>query len=102
VNRQFDENPESSRISADAKAKVSIGEFSRSGKSRDREAKKAEDHDMNPECGLVHYGIMGTSPETSDFIADCTEMWWDQNKDVNRTDELAILLGRKLGNEFPG
>ncbi len=91
TNRQSDEDPESLRISADAKAKVSIGEFSRNGKSRDREAKKAADHDMNPECKLVPYGILnvisglltiffGTSFETSDFIADCIEKWWEANK----------------------
>ncbi len=91
VNRQSDENSESLRISADAKSKVNIGEFSRNGKSRDQEPKKAGDHDMNPECKLVPYGILnvlsglltifvGTSYETSDFTVDCTEMWWDQNK----------------------
>ncbi|MCD6184372.1 MAG: hypothetical protein J7K84_01055 [Deltaproteobacteria bacterium] len=37
----------------DAKAKVNICEFLRNGKSRDRKAKKAEDHDMNPEIKLV-------------------------------------------------
>jgi hypothetical protein len=93
VNRQSDENPESLRISVDAKAKVNIGEFSRNGKSRDRNAKKAADHDMNPEFKLVPYGIVnvltglltiffGTSFETSDFIVDCIEMWWDQNKEA--------------------
>ena len=89
-NRESDENPESLRISIDAKAKVNIGKFSRNGKSRDREAKKAEDHDMNPEMKLVPYGILdvlsgmlsiffGTSFETSDFIVDCLEMWWGKN-----------------------
>ncbi len=58
VNRQSDENPESLRISADAKAKVNIGEFSRNGKSRERKPKKAADHDMNPEFKLVPYGIL--------------------------------------------
>lgn len=58
ANRESDENPESLRISIDAKAKVWIGEFSRGGKSRDREAKKAVDHDMNPEMKLVPYGIL--------------------------------------------
>lgn len=57
ANRQSDENPESLRLSVDAKAKVNIGEFSRNGKSRDREAKKAADHDMNPDIRLVPYGI---------------------------------------------
>ncbi len=91
ANRDSDENPNSHRISIDAKAKVNIGEFSRNGKSRDREAKKAEDHDMNPEMKLVPYGILdvlsgmlsiffGTSFETSDFIVDCLEMWWEKNR----------------------
>ena len=91
ANSQSDSDPESLRISIDAKAKVNIGEFSRNGKSRDQEAKKAIDHDMNPEAKLVPYGILNavsgfltlffcTSVETSDFIVDCIEMWWDQNK----------------------
>jgi len=91
VNRQSDDNPESLRISIDAKAKLKIGEFSRNGKSRDREAKKAEDHDMNPDFKLAPYGILnvvsgqmtiffGTSFETSDFIVDCIEAWQDLNK----------------------
>ncbi len=63
ANRQSDEDPESVRISIDAKAKVNIGDFSRNGKSRDQEAKKAADHDMNPECKLVPYGIL-------DVVAD--------------------------------
>ena len=90
ANRKSDEDSESLRISIDAKAKLKIGEFSRNGKSRDPEAKKACDHDMNPEMILVPYGILnvvtgmlsiffGTSFETSDFIADCLEMWWEKN-----------------------
>ena len=93
VNRKSDEDPESLRISVDAKAKVKVGEFSRKGKSRDKEAKKAEDHDMNPKFKLVPYGILnvvsglmtiffGTSYETSDFIVDCLETWWNDNKDT--------------------
>lgn len=58
VNRESDENPESLRISIDAKAKLNIGEYSRNGKSRDAEAKKALDHDMNPDIKLVPYGIL--------------------------------------------
>jgi transposase len=72
---------------------LNIGKFSRNGKSRDREAKKAEDHDMNPEMKLVPYGILnvlsgmlsiffGTSSETSDFIVDCLEMWWEKNSNA--------------------
>jgi len=58
VNKESDDNPKSLRISIDAKAKLNIGNFSRGGKSRDMEAKKAEDHDMNPIAKLVPYGIL--------------------------------------------
>lgn len=60
ANRQSDDDPESIRISIDAKAKVDIGDFSRNGKSRDKHAKQASDHDMNPKCKLVPYGILDT------------------------------------------
>jgi len=90
VNEESDKNPKSLRISIDAKAKLNIGNFSRGGKSRDKEAKEADDHDMNPTAKLVPYGILnvltgvltfffGTSIETSDFIADCIENWWKEN-----------------------
>ncbi len=58
VNEASDNNPNALRISIDAKAKLNIGNFSRGGKSRDKEAKKAEDHDMNPIAKLVPYGIL--------------------------------------------
>ena len=58
VNEESDNNPKSLRISIDAKAKLNIGDFSRGGKSRDIEPKKAEDHDMNPKAKLVPYGIL--------------------------------------------
>ncbi len=104
ANRQSDEDPESLRLSMDAKAKVNIGDFSRNGKSRDKEAKKASDHDMNPECKLVPYGILnvlsglftiffGTSFETSDFIVDCITAWWEENKAIyGHIKELVINL----------
>lgn len=104
ANRESDIRPESLRISVDAKAKVNIGEFCRGGKSRDAEAKKGADHDMNPKCKLVPYGILnvltglftiflGTSFETSDFIADSIEMWWGNNKIFyNYIKELVINL----------
>ena len=57
ANAESDNNPESLRISVDAKAKVKVGKFSRNGSSRDKEAKEAEDHDMNPSAKLVPYGI---------------------------------------------
>ena len=56
--------------------KLKVGEFSRGGKARGRQAKKAGDHDMNPQATLVPFGILettscqlftvfGTSRETS-------------------------------------
>ena len=57
-NEASDKSSKSLRISIDAKAKLNIGDFSRGGKSRDKEAKKAEDHDMNPDAKLVPYGVL--------------------------------------------
>ena len=57
-NEECVSSPQSLRISIDAKAKLNIGPFSRGGKSRDKEAKKAEDHDLNPDAKLVPYGIL--------------------------------------------
>lgn len=48
---------------------------------------------MNPLATLVPFGILeiesaqlflvfGTSRETSDFIADCLEAWWDERKSL--------------------
>lgn len=70
---------------------MNIGEFSRNGKSRDKESKKASDHDMNPIIKSVPFGIsdvlsgalsifFGISAETGDFIADCIGLWWDTNR----------------------
>ncbi|MCI5151388.1 MAG: ISAzo13 family transposase, partial [Candidatus Electrothrix sp. MAN1_4] len=94
VNKESDDDPESLRLSIDAKAKLKIGNFSRGGKSRDTKAKKADDHDMNADEKLVPYGILnvltglltfffGSSLETSDFIADCIENWWIENLPAN-------------------
>lgn len=91
AHAQSDQEDDCLRISIDAKAKVKVGEFSRGGKSRDRERKKAGDHDMNPEATLVPFGILetesaqftvvfGTSRETSDFIVDCLQLWWGERK----------------------
>lgn len=104
ANKESDENPKSLRISIDAKAKLHIGNFSKGGKSRDIESKKAEDHEMNPDAKLVPYGILnvltglltfffGSSLETSDFIADCIENGWIDHLAENRgIEELVINL----------
>jgi len=90
ANREADEDPECLRISLDSKAKLKIGEFSRGGQSRDANT-KALDHDMQAKATLVPFGILevicglltvvfGTSHETTDFIVDCLQQWWDQRK----------------------
>jgi len=87
-----DADPGSLRISADSRAESDIGEFSRDGKSRDKESEKASDHDMNPVMKSVPSGIpdtvsgasgifFGTSAETGDFISDCIGSWWDSEKE---------------------
>jgi hypothetical protein len=89
ANRQADERSGTKRISVDVKAKVSVGEFSRNGKSRGKEAEKASDHDVAPHAKLVPVGILdksdehlsiiyGNSLETSDLIVDSLELWWEK------------------------
>jgi hypothetical protein len=90
-NQAADASPEVVRISMDAKAKVDVGDFSRDGQSRASEAPRGLDHDTQTKQKLVPYGILnvttgllaiffGTSNETSDFIVDCLEQWWEANK----------------------
>ena len=93
MNQKSDEDPYSLRVSIDCKAKVKVGNLSRGGKSRGMEAKKAEDHDMEWSESLVPFGIQdmtdsdvslyfGVSRETSDFIVDCLEIWWETNQET--------------------
>ncbi len=102
VNKLADEDPDTLRISIDSKAKVAVGEFSRGGKSRGKEATKACDHDMNPECKLVTFGILevvlgilttvvGNSAETSDFIVDALQIWWDDRKAVHPQIKILVI-----------
>ena len=90
-NQRADANPKSLRLSIDTKAKVKIGNLSRNGKDRTLEARKADDHDSEWQSVLVPFGILnldndelsvyfGQSAETSDFIADCLEWWWQDNQ----------------------
>ena len=104
VKRKADESSETLIISIDTKAKVNIGEFSRGGKTREKEPEKALDHDMEPDSKLVPFGIFepstdilsiifGTSIETTDFIVDCLELWWEENKArLSHIKELVINL----------
>lgn len=94
INQQADANPQSLRISIDTKATVAVGDYSREGKSRGREAVEALDHDMQAKTKLIPVGILntkiselsiifGSSHKTSDLIADCVEEWWARNKSSN-------------------
>lgn len=82
------------RISLDCKAKVKVGPFSRGGLARGAAAVRALDHDMGAEALLVPFGVLevargtqpvdqlwlgvGTSRETSDFVADALGQWWQE------------------------
>jgi hypothetical protein len=90
-NQAADDDPDVIRISMDAKAKVSVGDYSRGGESRGAEPVKALDHDPEPEQKLIPQGILdltscllslfiATSNGTSDFFADCLEQWWEANQ----------------------
>ena len=70
---------------------MKIGEFSRRGVARGEKAVLASDHDLHPEAVLTPAGILevdthqlhvifGTSRDTSDFVADCLELWWSRRQ----------------------
>lgn len=73
---------------------MKIGEFSRGGVARGRKSVRAADHDMHPQAVLSPAGILevdnhqlnvvfGTSRDTSDFVADCLELWWTNRRAVH-------------------
>jgi hypothetical protein len=91
ANQESDQREDSLRISIDSKAHLKIGELSRGGESRGKKATKAHDHDTEVEAKLIPFGILevmaamltitfGTARETSDFIVDCLELWWQDRK----------------------
>lgn len=60
--------------------------------ARGAAAVRAADHDMHPDAVLAPAGILevdsgqlnivfGTSRDTSDFVADCLELWWTNRRD---------------------
>lgn len=94
INRASDLREDSLRISIDTKAKVDLCDSSRGGTARCKKAEQASDHDMGLKDKLAPFGILnmmtglltilfGTSFETSDFIVDCLELWWEENKEQN-------------------
>jgi hypothetical protein len=93
ANQESDQREDSLRISIDTKAHLKIGELSRGGKSRGKKATKAHDHDTEVQAKLIPFGILevmsamltitfGTVRETSDFIVDCLDLWWQDRKKV--------------------
>jgi hypothetical protein len=89
VNAAADADPETMRVSMDAKATVAIGPFSRGGKSRI--PTEALDHDFQPEEKMTPVGILMpetnelfvygvTSKVTSDCLVDRLAQWWDEVK----------------------
>ena len=75
------------RLSLDCKATVSLGDYSRGGKTRGDT--RASDHDMGAKAKYIPCGLVdeergeldiefGHSYKTSDFIVDVLEHWWSQ------------------------
>ena len=84
-------DPRILRVSADVKAKVKVGDLSRKGCSRTKNAPETDDHDHHWTDVLAPFGlheintgntflVFGNSKETPDFIADCFEWWWGQRQ----------------------
>jgi transposase len=104
VNQESDAREDSLRISIDSKAKVDLCDSSRGGTSRCKKPVQADDHDMGIKPKMVPFGILevmtgmitiifGTSFETSDFIVDCLEQWWESNQDrLSHFNQLVINL----------
>ncbi len=104
LNRASDIRDNSLRISIDTKAKVDLCDSSRGGTSRCRKATQADDHDMGIKPKRVPFGIQdvmlglltiifGVSHETSDFIVDCLELWWANEKNrYSHINQLVINL----------
>lgn len=85
INQQADHDPNTLRISIDAKVAVKVGEYDRGGKTRTPTI--AVDHDFAPEITLTPYGIFLpeynelflffiSSKVTADCIVDLLESWW--------------------------
>ena len=91
------------RISIDTKDKVKIGALSRKGYNRSGQLVCANDKDQHWDTQLVPLGILevnsgigtiifGTSKETSDFIADGLELWYNGRTEIREYDVIQIEL----------
>lgn len=90
------------RISVDVKAKVKVGNLSRKGYSRNKNAPKTNDHDQHWTDVLAPFGlhevntdntflVFGNSKETPDFIVDCLEWWWTKRQFMNDQYDLLMI-----------
>jgi transposase len=90
VNEAADDDPQTLRISMDAKATVKVGPFGRGGKSR--VPTKAADHDFEPLASVTPVGLLMpetgelflyavTSKVTSDCLVDRLIQWWETVKE---------------------
>ena len=84
-------SPGTLKLSIDVKDKVKVGKLSRGGYSRTQQVIKALDKDQHWQETLVPLGILqietgqstvvvGNSHETSDFIVDGLEKWYELHK----------------------
>ena len=112
MNTLADADPHALRICMDTKATVTIGEYSRYGRSRGLEPIKALDHDMQPKEKLVPGGILepvsgkaflffSDSYKTSDFMADGLLLWWQERKQ-NYPDVKRLFINMDNGPECSG
>lgn len=78
--------------------------------ARGQKAVRAADHDMHPDAVLAPAGILevaahqlnivfGTSRDTSDFVADCLELWWT-NRRAAYPDVCRLLIDLDNGPEI--
>jgi transposase len=89
INNEIKNDPNTLRISLDAKVPIKIGEFDRGGKTRVPTV--ALDHDFGTQITLTPYGIylpefnelflfFLTGKVTADCIVDIIEQWWQSVK----------------------
>ena len=90
------------KLSIDVKDKVKVGQFYRQGYHRNREHICALDKDQHWDHTLVPLGILeiesgestivvGNSHESSDFIVDGLEIWYESNKERIQADNTHTL-----------
>jgi Rhodopirellula transposase DDE domain len=90
------------KLSLDCKDNLKVGALSRKGYHRQREDYKALDKDQQWDCTLIPFGILeidssqmsvflGNSYETSDFMVDALELWYESKKNRLEQDKIHTL-----------